>query len=231
MSGFAQIPKGSRGLCTNTFDFTGIQGQSYYSVALAGEREGPFTLSADPDVVSWSPCGGTSAIMNMNTQCNISPTREAALIAVRLSSSVFQTGGLPVASCRRQEWLLIMMNATGRSYQRQDHRQCFPRLAQVLNGCGCRTLKERVVVKTAAVFIYFSLARNPSTLCTPSSPIVDLQPLGFSCHGHCTPPFSEPEMIPPSPTSFPGAAWGQIINLRGKITLLPPGSRSIRWPM
>lgn len=87
MSGFAQIPKGSRGLCTNTFDFTGIQGQSYYSVALAGEREGPFTLSADPDVVSWSPCGGTSAIMNMNTQCNISPTREAALIAVCAPSS------------------------------------------------------------------------------------------------------------------------------------------------
>jgi hypothetical protein len=82
MAGFAQVPKGSRGLCTNTFDFTGIQGQSYYSVALPGPREGPFTLSADPDVVSWSPCGGTSAIMNMNTQCNISPTRDQALIAV-----------------------------------------------------------------------------------------------------------------------------------------------------
>lgn len=26
--------------------------------------------------------GGTTAIMNMNTQCNISPTREQALIAV-----------------------------------------------------------------------------------------------------------------------------------------------------
>jgi hypothetical protein len=82
MSGFAQIPGGSRGLCTNTFDFTGIQGQSYYSLALPGPREGPFTLKADPDVVSWSPCGGTAAIMNMNTQCNISPTREQALIAV-----------------------------------------------------------------------------------------------------------------------------------------------------
>jgi hypothetical protein len=81
MRGFAQVPKGSRGLCTNTFDFTGIQGQSYYSLALPGPREGPFTLSADPDVVSWSPCGGTSAIMNMNTQCNISPTRDQALIA------------------------------------------------------------------------------------------------------------------------------------------------------
>ena len=133
MSGFAQIPKGSRGLCTNTFDFTGIQGQSYYSVALAGEREGPFTLSADPDVVSWSPCGGTSAIMNMNTQCNISPTREAALIAVRLLLFSFSFCALPLTLFRKR--LLMMVGVVGRSYQRQDHRQCLARLAQVLSGC------------------------------------------------------------------------------------------------
>jgi hypothetical protein len=84
MSGFAQIPEGSKGLCTNTFDFTGVQGKTSYSLALPGEREGPFTLSANPDVVSWSPCGGTTAIMNMNTQCNISPTRQPALIAVSI---------------------------------------------------------------------------------------------------------------------------------------------------
>jgi hypothetical protein len=82
MSGFAQIPEGSRGTCTNTFDFTGASGQSSYALSLPGPREGAFTLSADPDVVSWSPCGGTTAIMNMNTQCNISPTQSAALIAV-----------------------------------------------------------------------------------------------------------------------------------------------------
>ena len=82
MRGFAQIPKGARGLCSNTFDFTGVSGQSYYAITLPGEREGPFSLKADPDVTSWSPCGGTTAIMNMNTQCNISPTQQQALIAV-----------------------------------------------------------------------------------------------------------------------------------------------------
>jgi len=82
MRGFAQIPKGARGLCTNTFDFTGVAGQTSYSVTLAGQREGPFTLKADPDVTSWSQCGGTTSIMNMNTQCNISPTQQQALIAV-----------------------------------------------------------------------------------------------------------------------------------------------------
>lgn len=82
MAGFAQIPKGARGLCTNTFDFTGVAGQTSYSVTLAGQREGPFKLSANPDVTSWSQCGGTTSIMNMNTQCNISPTQQQALIAV-----------------------------------------------------------------------------------------------------------------------------------------------------
>lgn len=55
MRGFAQVPQGSRGLCTNSFDFTGNQEQTYYSISLAGPREGPFSLKADPDVVSWSP--------------------------------------------------------------------------------------------------------------------------------------------------------------------------------
>lgn len=123
MSGFAQIPQGSKGLCTNTFDFTGIQGQSYYSLALPGPKEGPFTLKASPDIVSWSPCGGTTAIMNMNSQCNISPTKDQALIAVCRCSSV------PAKPGRRAN-----SSQTGRSYQRQDHRQRFPRLAQVLRG-------------------------------------------------------------------------------------------------
>jgi hypothetical protein len=82
MTGFAQIPKGSTGHCENTFDFTGISGQSRYSLTLPGQIEGDFTLKADPDLVSWSPCGGTTAIMNMNTQCYISPTHDEALIAV-----------------------------------------------------------------------------------------------------------------------------------------------------
>jgi hypothetical protein len=82
MSGFAQIPRGSRGLCTNTFDFTGVRGQVVYSLPIRGPTEGPFKLSANPDIVSWSPCDRISAILNMNTQCNISPTQAQALIAV-----------------------------------------------------------------------------------------------------------------------------------------------------
>ena len=84
MRGFAQLPSNTRGVCSNTFDFTGLQGQqSSYSLTLNGPREGPFSLKADPDAVKWSPCGRTTtSILNMNTQCNISPTQNQALIAV-----------------------------------------------------------------------------------------------------------------------------------------------------
>jgi hypothetical protein len=102
MRGFAQIPAGARGVCTNTFDFTGIQGQVNYAISLVGEREGPFDLKADPDIISWSPCGGSTAIMNMNTQCNISPTRQQALIAVdRISGKITVNIALQWRQCPR----------------------------------------------------------------------------------------------------------------------------------
>jgi len=84
MQGFAQLPANTRGVCSNTFDFTGTSlGQSSYSLVIEGPIEGPFSLKADPDAVKYSPCGKTtSAILNMNTQCNISPTQNQALIAV-----------------------------------------------------------------------------------------------------------------------------------------------------
>ncbi|KAK3366876.1 hypothetical protein B0T24DRAFT_534397 [Lasiosphaeria ovina] len=88
MTGFAQIPAGSHGTCSNTFDFTGVQGQTAFSTRLDGAREGPFTLHSDTDATSWSQCGGTTAIMNMNTQCNISPTQQQALIAITVNVSV-----------------------------------------------------------------------------------------------------------------------------------------------
>ncbi|KAK3343572.1 hypothetical protein B0T25DRAFT_429280, partial [Lasiosphaeria hispida] len=89
MKGFAQIPAGARGRCTNSFDFTGAPGQAAYAISLDGPTEGAFDLTASPDIVSWSPCGGQTAIMNMNTQCNISPTQQQALIAVdRISGKI-----------------------------------------------------------------------------------------------------------------------------------------------
>ncbi|KAM4063638.1 hypothetical protein HRG_006773 [Hirsutella rhossiliensis] len=83
MIGFAEIPAGVRGQCINTFSFTGNGAEHVdYAIKLAGKYSGRFDLQSRPGLYSWSPCGGSTAILNMNTACNISPTDLPALIAV-----------------------------------------------------------------------------------------------------------------------------------------------------
>jgi len=82
MKGFAEIPKGAKGECKNAFSFTGSPGSATFTKSLPGHYSGNFDLKSSPDIVSWSPCGGQTAILNMNTQCSLSPTHLPALIAV-----------------------------------------------------------------------------------------------------------------------------------------------------
>ncbi|KAJ6780496.1 hypothetical protein PWT90_02972 [Aphanocladium album] len=82
MIGFAEIPKGAKGQCTNTFSFTGSPQHVDYAISLPGHYSGNFDLQSRTGIESWSPCGGSTAILNMNTACNISPTHLPALIAV-----------------------------------------------------------------------------------------------------------------------------------------------------
>ncbi|KXJ96283.1 secreted protein [Microdochium bolleyi] len=82
MKGFAEIPKKAKGRCDNTFSFTGERGKVNYGLSLPGPYTGAFDLETDTAVASWSPCGGSTAILNMNTQCNLTPTHLPALIAV-----------------------------------------------------------------------------------------------------------------------------------------------------
>jgi hypothetical protein len=84
MTGFAQIPKKAKGYCDNTFSFTGQRDKIVYPLTLKGPYEGNFDLQTSPGISSWSPCGGSTAILNMNTQCNLSPTDLKASIAVSL---------------------------------------------------------------------------------------------------------------------------------------------------
>lgn len=81
MHGYAIIPSGVQGRCLNTVDFTGEKGEVEYDLTLEG-GDGPFSLSSRADALAWSPCGGSTAIMNLNTQCWISPPEKRALIAV-----------------------------------------------------------------------------------------------------------------------------------------------------
>jgi hypothetical protein len=95
MSGFAQIPKGAKGQCKNTFTFTGSpSNKADYSVNLKGQYSGDFTLRSDPSIASWSPCEGSTAILNMNSQCNLSPTNLPSLIEVRFPRFPFHVATL-----------------------------------------------------------------------------------------------------------------------------------------
>ncbi|KEZ42473.1 hypothetical protein SAPIO_CDS5680 [Scedosporium apiospermum] len=87
MIGYAEIPAGAHGTCKNTFSFTGQTSSGGidkvdFDLGLDGHYSGDFDLHADPGIFSWSPCDGSTAILNLNTQCSISPTSESALIAV-----------------------------------------------------------------------------------------------------------------------------------------------------
>lgn len=110
MIGFAEIPSGVNGRCINTYSFTG-GGAEYvdYNIPLKGPYSGRFDLRSTPGIYSWSPCGGSTAILNMNTACNITPTKLPALIAVSGASC---TSRRPRAN-----------SEPGRSYQWQVDRE------------------------------------------------------------------------------------------------------------
>ncbi|RDA95624.1 hypothetical protein CP533_1139 [Ophiocordyceps camponoti-saundersi (nom. inval.)] len=82
MIGFAEIPAGAKGQCQNTFTFTGNNDQVNTAIELKGHRSGNFNLQSRAGLITWSECGASSAIMNLNTACSITPTHLPALIAV-----------------------------------------------------------------------------------------------------------------------------------------------------
>jgi hypothetical protein len=84
MAGFAQIPAGAKGTCDNIFSFSQTPlDRVKTSIDLPGNWDKNFDLTSKTGIMSWSPCGGSTAILNMNTQCSINPTTKQALIAVR----------------------------------------------------------------------------------------------------------------------------------------------------
>ncbi|KAH6662404.1 secreted protein [Plectosphaerella plurivora] len=82
MTGYAQIANKGLGYCDNTFSFTGQRDKIVYPLTIKGPYQGDFELHASPGISSYSPCGGSTAILNLNTQCRLSPTNLESLIAV-----------------------------------------------------------------------------------------------------------------------------------------------------
>ncbi|KAJ3495711.1 hypothetical protein NLG97_g3199 [Lecanicillium saksenae] len=89
MYGYAEIPAKVKGQCMNTYSFTGGGSDHVdFKLPLNGPYSGNFDLHSNPGISSYSPCGGSTAILNMNTACAISPTNLPALIAVDHISGV-----------------------------------------------------------------------------------------------------------------------------------------------
>jgi hypothetical protein len=83
MLGHAQIPAGVTGQCKNTFAFTDdLADQVDFTLTLPGPVNEDFDLHGDTGIFTWSTCGDSDAILNMNTECSINPTNEAAEITV-----------------------------------------------------------------------------------------------------------------------------------------------------
>ncbi|OAQ97203.1 hypothetical protein LLEC1_05546 [Akanthomyces lecanii] len=89
MYGYAEIPAKVNGQCVNTYSFTGGGSDHVdFKLPLNGPYSGNFDLHSNPGISSYSPCGGSTAILNMNTACAISPTNLPGLIAVDHISGV-----------------------------------------------------------------------------------------------------------------------------------------------
>ncbi|RDA86884.1 hypothetical protein CP532_1382 [Ophiocordyceps camponoti-leonardi (nom. inval.)] len=103
MFGFAEIPSGARAQCINTFSFTGTGSDHVDStINLKGKFSGNFDLQSRTGLATYSPCGTGSAIMNVNTACNISPTHLPALISVdHLSGQLKLKFAIAWRTCRK----------------------------------------------------------------------------------------------------------------------------------
>lgn len=83
MEGFANLPSGVTAQCVNTFSFTSNAGEYVQcKLPINGPYSGGFNLESRADVSKWSTCGRSTEILNMNTYCNIRPTKLESIIAV-----------------------------------------------------------------------------------------------------------------------------------------------------
>ncbi|KAM7206373.1 secreted protein [Naviculisporaceae sp. PSN 640] len=101
LRGYAIIPSDTKGQCQNLVYFSGESSKASYGVTLPGGYEGAFSLRSSPDVEVWSPCGGSTAILNVNTMCSISSTEKRGLIAVdRISNKLSVRVALNWKNCK-----------------------------------------------------------------------------------------------------------------------------------
>jgi len=72
-SGYAGLASGQRGTCRASYSFSGSQQSTAAQMTISGPADQNYEMNKSVDVISWSPCGDFSAIMNVNSEIRIAP--------------------------------------------------------------------------------------------------------------------------------------------------------------
>jgi len=85
--GYASLPSGETGTCRAAYTFSGDNSQEVvFQKNIAGLYEDNFELIAGVGVESWSKCGGTTAILNVNSEVRITPADSAKKGSISVDS-------------------------------------------------------------------------------------------------------------------------------------------------
>jgi len=86
-SGYASLPAGETGTCRAAYTFSGDNSQeAVFTKSVAGPYEDNYQLLAGIGLESFSKCGGTTAILNVNSEIRITPANSPKQGAMTVSS-------------------------------------------------------------------------------------------------------------------------------------------------
>lgn len=79
LDGYANLERGVNATAITDFIFTGGRGHPKWRMDLHGPFSDTFDLTADPNLIVSSPCGASSAILNINTAISLNPLAPSAV--------------------------------------------------------------------------------------------------------------------------------------------------------
>lgn len=73
-SGYAGLASGQTGTCRAAYSFSGGSGSVAAQKTIRGPVETNYEMNEKVDLITWSLCGDSTAILNVNSEVRISPT-------------------------------------------------------------------------------------------------------------------------------------------------------------
>ncbi|KEZ42281.1 hypothetical protein SAPIO_CDS6142 [Scedosporium apiospermum] len=73
-SGYASLASGQTGTCRAAYSFSGGGGSVAAQKTIRGPVDTNYEMNEKVDLITWSPCGDYTAILNVNSEVRITPT-------------------------------------------------------------------------------------------------------------------------------------------------------------